>query len=193
MQAVSPGYLLASTISFISPVIKQKQSYFIPQFSEIMHQFPCSNVDFEMKYEAKENGLKCVMEEKGWFAGREGSGRWDESRVLRSLLTPQTKWHPAQTEAVEPPARYRSSQSAAGTWGPPLVCVYCRPCGKNNTRMAARWPPNRCGAHICARPAVRVGKAAAWILFLHINTRARPAVVYSDAHACLSVFGESIQ
>lgn len=57
--------------------------------------------------------------------------------------------------------------------------------------MAARWPPNRCSTNICTSPAERVGKMAEWILFLHINTRARLSVVYCDVHACLCILNSS--
>lgn len=81
---------------------------------------------------------------------------------------------------VTGPARARQKR------GGRCLSVYRRSCGENSNTMAARWPPNRCGANICASPAVRVEKMAEWTLFLHTNTRL--SVVYSDALACLGVF-----
>lgn len=94
-------------------------------------------------------------------------------------------------EAIEPPAGYQSSQSAAETRGSDVPLLTDAPAGgKKNNMMAARWPPRRCRANIYASPAARVGKTAEWMLFLHIDTRL--SLVYSDTHVCLGVFSEFI-
>lgn len=110
----------------------------------------------------------------------------DFSHVPPSVLTVQTKWHPAlarcpndaavpvRTEAIEPPARDQSSQRGQERWGR-YLCLFTdarvKKTNKNNKMMTDRWPPNRCSTNICTGPAVRVEKMAEWILFPDINTQ----------------------
>lgn len=88
----------------------------------------------------------------------------------------------SSTDAAEPPAR---PAGAAATWGPVSLCLLLL----REKQQAARWPPNRCSANICARPAERVGKMAEWVLFLHTNTRARFQLLIL-MHTPVSVFLE---